>query len=77
MKKLEFFTTRPTLATLLFSRGHIGRRTGHPWQPERGAWVFAYSETLAADVLEYYQTIGKEPPRSLLYCMEKQAEGRE
>ena len=74
--KLEFFTTRPTLATLLFDRGHMGRRTVHPWQPGRGAWRFAYSDTLAADVLEYYQSIGKQPPKSLLYCMEKQAEGR-
>ena len=77
MRRLEFFTTRPNLATLLFSHDHIGRRVPHPWQPGRGAWSFIYTDELAADVLEYYQKIGKEPPRSLLYCMKKQAEGRE
>lgn len=74
--KLEFFTTRPSLATILFARDHRGRRAANPWRPERPAWIFAYSETLAADVMEYYHDIGKPLPQSLLYCMEKQAEGR-
>ena len=63
MPQKHYFCTRPSLASILLDAGFQGRQTANPYHPERPAWSFDLSTSLAFTVAEYYQEIGKAAPK--------------
>ena len=63
MPQRHYFCTRPTLASTLLDAGFKGRQTANPYHPERPAWSFELSTSLASTVAEYYKQIGQAVPK--------------
>ena len=63
MPTKQYFCARPTLAGKLLEEGFKGETTINPYHPERPAWKFDITTSLAFTVAEYYRSINKPIPQ--------------
>lgn len=73
MPKQEFFTARPKLASQLLADGFKGAPTVNPYHPERPAWSFPITTSLAFAVAEYYKGIQKPIPNVITEYLNAEA----
>lgn len=61
-KLKHYICTRPTLASELMQKGHVGRVERHLWDSSRSMWIFEVDDDLVETVTAYYHKIGKATP---------------
>ena len=73
MPSKKYFCARPTLASQLLADGHHGEPTTNPFHPERPAWSFDLTTSLAFQVAEFYRSIQKPIPNAIKEHLQAEA----